>query len=231
MTSGRWVALALSQGHTSTGLRCPGHLGKRDRRTHSRALRAGAAPRLRAVEGDHSTNGARSAEENRNAHDPAPAQVWPRLLRRRTAFLPTRAGEILILGVEAIRLARCSAREPHRPSLKILHAGDREPDRGDIRIPAACARMGIAVWSSDESTAGVPRDTPMSGGRDFIGWSLLSDPTRSARTGHSLRSLRSRSADADVPAHAGRPCGTSPRSTRGARRTRGSPSAERPERR
>ena len=71
------------------------------------------------------------------------------------------------------------------------HASGRKPRRGDTRLPAACARMGIAVRSSVRSTAGVPGNTPMSGGSDVHRRSLspLSDrgPKRDIAAENFLR--------------------------------------------
>jgi hypothetical protein len=78
-------------------------------------------------------------------------------------------------------LLRCICGRPHAalgatassacpPASACEHAGDRRPRWGDTRPPVACARMGIAVPSSVQSTAGVPRDAPMSGGRVIHRW-------------------------------------------------------------
>jgi hypothetical protein len=61
--------------------------------------------------------------------------------------------------------AAAVASRDHRSA--IAHADDRKPGWGDTRLPVAFARMGITVRSSVQSTAGVPGNMPMSGGRDI----------------------------------------------------------------
>ncbi len=112
----------------------------------------------------------------------APSRRARRLRRdtppRRTPDRPSRAGG-------------AGASSPPPPSrdraCAVTHACDRKPSWGCARPPAACAHMGIAVRSSVRSTAGVPGDAPMSGGRYVHRRvpALFTDSPRKA--GHSSR--------------------------------------------
>ena len=63
------------------------------------------------------------------------------------------------------------------------HAGGRKPGPGDLRIPAACARMRVAGRSSVQPTAGVAGSEPMSGGSDGHRWVPASPSDPPARGG------------------------------------------------
>jgi hypothetical protein len=137
------------------------------------------------------------------------------------------------------------------------HAGGRGPRWGVTRPPAACARMGIASRSCLRPTFGVPGDAPMGVVRDVHRWVPISlfrllprsgtraaaftpglprRPSPTARPRHATdwprrTTPRPPPAPAGARGRAGRPCGTSRRTSRSAHRTPRAPSPWRPGRR
>ena len=82
-----------------------------------------------------------------------------------------------------MRLPLQSSRPPprHKPRGRPEAKAGRHPASGRFRAD------GIAVRSSVRSSAGVPGNTPMSGGSDFHRRSLSPSPTAGLRTGHAAR--------------------------------------------
>ena len=204
--------------------------GHPDGRARSR-LRAPACARSCAVEDEQAGERAQCSNEDGEGRGTS-GPPWPGngvdAVDRLT--IARRARQVLVLVVDAIDRARLSSQQRHAPrplAACTRAAGSPQGECACLR-PLARGRESPCGRASDRSPASL-RDVPMCGGRDFTGWCLRSLPTAAAPLGQSR--LRPPAAPADAPARAGRPCGTSPGSSRVGRRTRPAASAARSDRR
>lgn len=157
-----------------------------------------------------------------NHQHKSPDRIQPHAVRRGRAQFSRCIREELLLVKDAIDLSRGPTGNFHFFT-SVAHAATGRPS-GESSDSQSHAREWASPWRRvfDQRPASL-RDVPMSGGRNFIGWSLHSLPTDCRGPGQSSPALPSEAAAEH--AHAVPPCDTSPRSTRVSGRTHSSPSA------